>query len=135
MRPWFNPTPNLSPRSGADRLLAAVVGVGLAIVGAAAVLAAVLAWILLMIVVATQGMHGTLAGLVICALIAMGGVGLAALAGGAWALLQIGSVRRALGLPHQPPLGLPPQVPLGLPPQPPLGLPPQPPLGLPRQHP
>ena len=29
------------------------------------------------------------------------------------------TVRRALGLPHQPPLGLPPQPPLGLPPQPP----------------
>jgi len=44
-----------------------------------------------------------LAVLVICALIAMGGFGLAVAAGGLWALLQIGSVRRALGLPTQNP--------------------------------
>ena len=43
MRPWFNPTPNLSPRSGADRLFAALAGVGLAVVSAAAVVAAITA--------------------------------------------------------------------------------------------
>jgi len=103
MRPWFNPTPNLSPRSGADRLFAALAGVGLAVVAAAAVVAAITAWILLMIAVASQAAHGTLAGLVICALIAMGGFGLAVAAGGVWAVLQIGSVRLALGSPQQPP--------------------------------
>jgi hypothetical protein len=33
----------------------------------------------------------------------MGGFGLAVAAGGVWAVLQIGSVRRALGLPQQHP--------------------------------
>ena len=103
MRPWFNPNPNLSPRSGVDRTLGALVGMGLAVVGAAAALAAVCAWVLLMILVATEGAHGALVVLVICALIAMGGFGLAVAAGGLWALLQIGSVRRALGLPTQNP--------------------------------
>jgi hypothetical protein len=56
-----------------------------------------------MILVATAGAHGALTVLVICALIAMGGFGLAVVAGGLWALLQIGSVRRALGLPTQNP--------------------------------
>ena len=103
MRPWFNPTPNLSPRSGADRALAILVGVGLVVVGAAAVLAAIAAWVILMIAVASQGAHGMAAVLVVCALIAMGGFGLAVIAAGAWAVLQIGSVRRALGLPQQRP--------------------------------
>jgi nitrate/nitrite transporter NarK len=103
VRPWFNPNPNLSPRSGADRALGALVGTGLAVVGAAAVLAAACAWVFLMILVATAGAHGTVAVLVICALIAMAGFGLAVAAGGLWALLQIGSVRRALGLPTQHP--------------------------------
>ncbi len=103
MRPWFNPSPNLSPRSGVDRALSALFGAGLAVVGAAAAMAAICAWILLMILVATAGAHGALTVLVICALIAMGGFGLAVAAGGVWALLQIGSVRRALGLPTQNP--------------------------------
>ena len=103
MRPWFNPNPHLSPRSGPDRTLGAVVGLGLAVVGAAAVLALVCLWVFLMVLVATAGAHGALAVLVICALIAMGGFGLAVAAGGLWALLQIGSVRRALGLPTQNP--------------------------------
>lgn len=103
MRPWFNPTRNISRRSAADRTLATVVGVGLVVVGAAAAIALITAWILLMIMVATQGVHGALAGVVICALVAMGGFGLAVVAGGLWAVIQIGSVRRALGLPHQQP--------------------------------
>jgi hypothetical protein len=36
VRPWFNPSPNLSPRSTVDRALGALVGMGLAVVGAAA---------------------------------------------------------------------------------------------------
>jgi hypothetical protein len=103
MRPWFNPTPNLPPRSAADRLLAALVGLGLVVVGVAAALAAIVAWILLMIAVAVWGAHGVAAALVICLLIAMAGFGLAVVAAGLWSLLQIGSVRRALGLRSQHP--------------------------------
>ncbi len=103
MRPWFNPTPNLSPPSAMDRLLAGLVGVGLLVVGAAAALAAIVGWILLMIVVAVWGAHGVAAALVICLLIAMAGFGLAVIAAGLWSILQIGSVRRALGLRSQHP--------------------------------
>jgi hypothetical protein len=103
MRPWFDPNLNISPRSGADRTLATLVGLGLTVVGAAAVLALVALWVLLMVMVATLGVHGMAVVFVVCALIAMGGFGLAAGAAGLWALLQIGSVRRALGLPQQRP--------------------------------
>jgi hypothetical protein len=103
MRPWFNPTPNLPARSPTDRLLAGLVGLGLAVVGAAAALAAAFGWILLMIAVAAWGAHGVAAVLVVCLLIAMGGFGLAVVAAGLWSLLQIGSVRRALGLRSQHP--------------------------------
>ena len=97
MQRWFNPAPNLSPPSALDRFFGLLVGAGLLLIGVAAVLAALVAWILLMIVVAEHG-TGTTAFLVICALIAMAGFALAVAAALIWSILQIGSVRRALGL-------------------------------------
>jgi len=97
MQRWFNPAPNLSPPTALDRFLGLLVAAGLLVIGVALVLAAVVGWILLMIVVAAHGTGGT-AILVICALIAMAGFALAVGAGAIWSILQIGSVRRALGI-------------------------------------
>jgi len=97
MQRWFNPAPNLSPPTALDRFFGLLVAAGLLVIGVALVLAAVVGWILLMIVVAAHGTGGT-AILVICALIAMAGFALAVGAGAIWSILQIGSVRRALGI-------------------------------------
>jgi hypothetical protein len=93
----FHPTPNVSPASPLDRLLALLVGVGLLAVGAAAVAAALVGWIFLMVAAAAWADQAA-AALSVLVVIAMAGFALAVCAAGLWALLQVGSVRRALGL-------------------------------------
>ncbi|HYA01395.1 MAG TPA: hypothetical protein VEK76_13760 [Candidatus Binatia bacterium] len=98
MPQWYNPAPNLPRPSPAERTLAGLVYLGLAAIGVALALAALAGWILLMIAIAAGPEHGMPAVVVLCTLIAMGGFGLAVVAAGLWSLLQVGSVRRALGL-------------------------------------
>lgn len=94
----FDPTPNLSPPSSADRLFAGIAGIGLLAVAAAALLALGAIWIFLMLTVAAAVGTGLGGFLEVCLLIAMGGIGLAFAAGLVWSVLQAGSVRRTLGL-------------------------------------
>ncbi|MGA8016155.1 MAG: hypothetical protein WCB85_09585 [Candidatus Dormiibacterota bacterium] len=97
MQGRFHPNPNLSPASPLDRLLGLTVGIGLLVVAAAAVVAALIAWILLMALAAGWAAQaGPI--LAILLVVAMAGFALAVCAAGLWSLLQIGSVRRALGL-------------------------------------
>lgn len=97
MQGRFHPNPNLSPVSPLDRLLGLTLGIGLGVFAVAAVAAALIAWVLLMAVAAGWAAQAG-PGLAILLVVAMAGFALSVCAAGLWSLLQIGSVRRALGL-------------------------------------
>jgi len=93
----FHPTPNVSPTHPLDRFFGVLIGIGLLVVAAAVVAGALVGWIILMVAAAGWAAHGALI-LAVLLLVAMAGFALAVCAAGLWSILQIGSVRRALGL-------------------------------------
>ena len=93
----FHPNPNLSPASPLDRFLGLMVSVRLLVTAAAAAAGALIAWILLITLAAGWAAQaGAFLGILV--VVALAGFALAVCAAGLWSLLQIGSVRRALGL-------------------------------------
>lgn len=96
--PRFNPQPNRSPSSSLDRGLGGIVWIGLGVVTLAIVVALAAVWVRLMLIPAAfigPGLGGILAA---CLTIAMGGVGLAALAALAWSFFQGVKIRRWMGI-------------------------------------
>jgi hypothetical protein len=93
----FHPAPNVSPTSPLDRFLGLLVGLGLVAVAVCAVAAGLVGWIVLMVAAAAWAAHAA-ALLAVLLLVAMAGFALAVCAALLWSVLQIGSVRRALGL-------------------------------------